>query len=243
VTLTNAKKTSGWVQSPPYKLTSYKGRPLYLLFYAVNDGSYPTDFQVDDVTLTPVFGYPPVVTSFKVNGTAKSTVNAAVKLTNATKNSPTHYMASEDPGFAAGWEIYSRAPVFALSAGSGEKTVYFKVKNRFDESPVVSDPISALGPEVTSFKINNGSATTAESAQVKLNNVTKNSPTHYMASEDLGFAGATWQIYSKAPPFIISPGYGIKTVYFKVRNGFAESPGASDTILVPPPTVASFEID
>jgi hypothetical protein len=52
-------------------------------------------------------------------------------------------MASEDAGFAgATWQIYSTAPSFTLSLGSGEKKVYFKVKNSVDESIEVSDTIN-----------------------------------------------------------------------------------------------------
>jgi hypothetical protein len=54
-----------------------------------------------------------------------------------------YYMASESPSFAGGsWRFYSENPKFTLSAGAGTKTVYFKVKNRFGESPVVSDTIT-----------------------------------------------------------------------------------------------------
>jgi hypothetical protein len=232
-TLSNAKKTTGWVQSPKYSLSSYKGKSLYLLFLVLNDGSYPTDFWVDTITLMPVFGYPPLVSSFKINGTAASTSKAVVKLNNSTKNKPTHYMASEDPGFAgASWLPYATAPLFTLSAGIRTKTVYFKVKNKFDESEVVSDTISTLAPTVT-LKINNGASSTTKQ-EVKLNNTVKNNPTHYMASESSGFAGATWQVFTRIPVFTLSPGAGPKTVYFKIKNGFDESPPVSDDILLAP---------
>jgi hypothetical protein len=52
-------------------------------------------------------------------------------------------MASEDPNFNEGadWLPYSTAPSFVLSAESGPKTVYFKLKNGFGQSSVVSDTI------------------------------------------------------------------------------------------------------
>ncbi len=231
VTLSNAKKTTGWVQSPKYSLSYYKGKKLYLIFYVLNDWSSPTNFLVDGVSLMPVFGYPPVVTSLKINGTALSTSKALVKLNNAAKNSPTHYMASEDPNFAGAiWQTYSTAPAFTLSTGSGIKTVYFKIKNGFEEStPAVSDTILALAPSVTSLKINYG-ATSTTNPVVKLNNTAANSPTHYMASEDPAFTGASWQTYSTAPAFTLSGGPGTKTVYFKVKNGFEQSTRVQDDI-------------
>jgi hypothetical protein len=233
VTLSNAKKTTGWVQSSKYSLSSYKGKQLYLLFVVINDGSYPTDFLVDAVTLMPIFGYPPLVSSFKINGTAASTSKAVVKLNNSTKNRPTHYMAGEDPGFAgASWLPYSTAPLFTLSPGSGDKTVYFKVKNSFDESAVVSDTIGTLAPAAT-LKINNGASSTTKH-EVKLNNTVKNNPTHYMASESPTFEAAGWQVFTRIPVFTLSLGGGTKTVYFKVKNSFGESSPVSDNILLTP---------
>jgi len=187
----------------------------------------------------------PTGTSFKINAGAASTPNGKVTLNNVATNSPTHYMASESPGFVgASWQTYSAAPSFTLSTGSGTKTVYFKVKNSFTESsPAVGDDILALAPAVTSFKINAGAAGTAN-GKVTLNNVATNSPTHYMASEKPDFAGASWQTYSAAPSFTLSTGSGTKTVYFKVKNFFSESsPSVNDGIQVLVPAVTSFKIN
>jgi hypothetical protein len=51
-------------------------------------------------------------------------------------------LALPDPNFVgASWQAYSTAPSFVLSAESGTKTVYFRLKNGFGESSVVSDTI------------------------------------------------------------------------------------------------------
>ena len=75
----------------------------------------------------------PVVSSFKINDGAVSTRKDTVTLDNTVLGStPTHYMASESSSFSgAVWRPYSKAPSFTLSAttGSGDKTVYFKVKD------------------------------------------------------------------------------------------------------------------
>jgi len=106
-------------------------------------------------------------------------------------------------------------------------------------SEVVTVTVTA-SPEITSFAINNGDASTT-SRTVTLNNTCENAPTHYMASESSDFSGASWQPYSTAPSFTItSPGDGTKWVYFKVKNDDGESPsGAADTIelTTPPPSV------
>jgi hypothetical protein len=90
----------------------------------------------------------PVVSSFKINNGAVSTMNPAVTLPNACEGATgaTHsYMASESPDFAgAAWKPYASVPLFILSnTTSGTKTVYFKVKDNANaESVVTSDTIT-----------------------------------------------------------------------------------------------------
>ncbi len=88
-------------------------------------------------------------------------------------------------------------------------------------------------PEVASFKINNGAATTANPA-VTLPNICEDavSGTHfYMASESADFTSATWKPYASVPLFVLSRCAGEKTVYFKIRNSTGlESAVTSDTI-------------
>jgi hypothetical protein len=149
-------------------------------------------------------------------------------------NLPTHYMASEDSEFAgATWQTYSKAPKFLLSDNAGTKTVYFKVKNGFEESAEVSDTIVANGlpPVVTSFRINAGATSTAN-ALVTFNNTGTNGPMYYMASESPTFVGAAWQTYSTAPKMTLSAESATKTVYFKTMNIFGESYVVSDTIFL-----------
>jgi hypothetical protein len=211
--------------TPSFTLSSGVGTKT--VYFKVKNGVDESLEGNDDIL---VVGFAPLVTSFKINTGAWSTANGMVALNNVATNLPTHYMASEDPGFVgASWQIYSTAPSFALGSGSGIKMVYFKVKNIFGESAVWADDILTLAPDVTSFKINSGAASTTNLV-VKLNNVATNSPTHYMASEDAGFDGASWQTYGTAPSFILSSDIGTKTIYFKLKNGFGESSVVSDTI-------------
>jgi len=53
-----------------------------------------------------------------------------------------------------------------------------------------------------------------------------------MASENAGFAGASWSVYSTSPTFTLSAGAGTKTVYFKTKNEIGESSEISDTIVL-----------
>jgi hypothetical protein len=158
-------------------------------------------------------------------------------------------MASESSNFtSATWKTYSTAPNFTLSSGNATKTVYFKVKNVGGESTVSSDTIIlniVIIPTISSFKINNGAASTSN-AVVTLNNICGNSPTQYMASESSSFTGATWQTWSSAPNFTLSSGIGTKTIYFKVMNTAGGSATVSDTITfneVLIPAVTAFTIN
>ena len=141
-------------------------------------------------------------------------------------------MASENPTFIdAAWVGYSTSPYFMLSAGDGVKTVYFKVKNANGESAVVNDSITFKGtPLVSLFLIDKGAAETKDRWVVLNNMVTGNKPTQFMASEYPTFIDATWRGYSSMPYFLLSAGDGVKTVYFKVRNGYGESAVVSDII-------------
>jgi hypothetical protein len=109
------------------------------VYLKIKNGFGESSAQSDTITAN---GLPPVVTSFKINAGASSTMNGTVTLNNTGANFPVYYMVSEDPGFAgASWQTYSTAPKFTLSGGSGTKTVYFKTQNIFGESSVVSDTI------------------------------------------------------------------------------------------------------
>lgn len=104
-------------------------------------------------------------------------------------------------------------------------------------------------PVINWFRINNGSPTAAN-WDVTLNNSVSgaDSETVYMASEDPDFWGAEWLPYDSAPTFSINPVDGVKTIYFKVRNGsHVESSVAIDTITIvlsnDVPIVTRFEIN
>lgn len=87
-----------------------------------------------------------------------------------------------------------------------------------------------LPPEVTSFNLDGGAATTPDLV-VTLDNTATNNPAEYIVSEASDFSGATWQAYGTAPTFTLSSAEGgTKTVYFKVRNEAGESAPVSDAI-------------
>jgi pseudomonalisin len=175
----------------------------------------------------------PVVTSFKIDAGAATTTNPKVTLNNTATESPTHYMASEDPSFAGVVpQPYSTAPEFPLSAGGGTKTVYFEAINSYGSSLAAKDTIE-LPPVLTSFSIDSGALTTLIPT-VTLDNTATGSPTYYVASQSKTFSGAVWKKYSTDPTwnptFTLSGANGPKIVYFKLRNAAGASNMMSATI-------------
>jgi len=73
------------------------------------------------------------------------------------------------------------------------------------------------GLSVSRFSLDNGKAVTADPT-VTLNNQASSQATQYRASERADFSDASWQEYTVAPAFQLSPGPGKKVVYFQVRR-------------------------
>ncbi|MFC1734792.1 immune inhibitor A domain-containing protein [Candidatus Hydrogenedentota bacterium] len=156
-------------------------------------------------------------------------------------------------------EADGNSDLFTAGGNNGESADFFSSGDTFDASSTPNSNVksgsasgvslsdfSASGgtmsvdvgnpvvtpPTITSFVINNGDLKTGL-PRVTLNSVVGNSPEEYMASEDSGFAGATWQTYDANASFTLSSGLGVKRVYFKAKNtGGGESSVVSDTIEV-----------
>ena len=90
-------------------------------------------------------GGPPVVSSFSLNDEEDITFTRIVTLYPVVTANPSHYMVSESSDFSdASWIVYSPPEQFVLSSGDGVKTIYFKARNAYGESEVVSDTISVV---------------------------------------------------------------------------------------------------
>ena len=230
--------------------TGYSTAPSYTL--SAGTGTKTVYFQVRNrAGVSAIASYTvdlveaPVVSSFTINGGATTCVDTQVTLASVCANVPTHYMASESSSFSgASWQAYAASAGFTLSSGAGAKTVYFKVKNDAGTSSTANASITlVVAPAASSFTINNGASVTG-SRTVTLNSACTGSPTHYMASESSSFSGASWLTYSASASFTLSQGFGVKTVYFKVKNAAGESLSVSDSIeLADIPVVSSFSIN
>ena len=79
-TLSNLNATSGYVLSPKYDVSAFKGQTIRLQFSATTDASFVTSFYVDDVTLmvsgsTPDMQAPTVPTGLTATAISTSMIN------------------------------------------------------------------------------------------------------------------------------------------------------------------------
>jgi len=185
-------------------------------------------------TIQEVNPQPPVLIALDINNGDMITLTADVVLNHTRGDGiPKEYRASEKADFSdAAWQPYSNNPNFVLG-GFGVRTVYFQLKNDLGVSEVRSDTINfpdPLEPPILeSLAIDSGAPTT-DIPEVLLNHQWAGGlPTEYRASESPGFAGAVWRAYTETPTFKLSD-YGVRTVYFQIRNTKGISAVLSDSI-------------
>ena len=96
----------------------------------------------------------PNIESFNINNNAEESFAQSVELTSVCTNEPTHYMVSHDFNFTtADWIVYNNIVWYYLLT-TGSNIIYFKVKNEFGESGVVSASIKWGGNEAISLTEN-----------------------------------------------------------------------------------------
>ena len=189
------------------------------------------DFEVESSVLYDQITPQPMNPAFNIAHNSANTSTRQVWLFPTAAGSNLKCQFSENNQFTgASWVNYADSVSFILSTGSGNKTVYCKVKNDFEiESAILSDQISPL-PMNPAFNINNNAAET-ELTAVTLYLSAQGSNLKYMASENSSFSGADWQNYLSQVSFTLSSGSGTKTVYAKYKNDFeVESSVLSDAI-------------
>lgn len=123
--------------------------------------------EVQNIMLEHGIQYPQiVVTGFKINNGAATTLSPTVTLNNSCLGSPTAYMASENASFTgASWKVYSAAPGYTFPAGRAIRGIYFKVKDAAgnESSPVIATiamgdvpvtPLAIDGPKLGGSVLN-----------------------------------------------------------------------------------------
>ena len=85
------------------------------------------------------------ISRFVMSSGAAVTTTRNVTLDNVVSGQPTQYRASEMANFrGAGWQDYTQAPAFQLSAGPGKKTIYFQVRRHASLSGANLETLSAV---------------------------------------------------------------------------------------------------
>lgn len=133
-----------WIRGGDYaplkRIESYTNHVIF--YYHFSAGRYfITVWFGGNYTLHVTNG--PIINNFNINHGDAATIFTSVTLNNNCQGDPTEYMASESSDFRnSAWKPYATSPTFALSSGSGPKTVYFKVRNNSGiASTVTSDVI------------------------------------------------------------------------------------------------------
>jgi len=84
----------------------------------------------------------PIVQNFSLNQGDDHTTDRNVVINITAINTPTHYIASENPVFTGSeWKIFESTANFTLSSGYGPKRVYLKLRNDEGESNAISASI------------------------------------------------------------------------------------------------------
>lgn len=167
---------------------------------------------------------PLVLRNIYINNDDARTYDRNVTLLADKEGIPTHYKAAESADLSSlGWTVWpdeklSTVP-YVLSDGSGQKTVYLQLKDNLSETAVRVDTIEAVLDLLSAIIINGGASYTYGNAiTVAFTASDSFAPTHYMLSESASFSGAIWQEFVNPASFILSSGFGNKTLYAKLRD-------------------------
>ena len=114
---------------------------------------------------------------------------------------------------------YDDAQYFVQMLKPGVKEAY---QSRIDA--LVSKPV------LNSISVNTGATSTESQTVSILFSYSAGAPSHYMLSENPDMSGGVWADFVSNPSFVLSSGYGTKTLYAKLKNGFGETSIVSDSI-------------
>lgn len=150
--------------------------------------------------------------------------------------------------FEAGWtgiiEGIRFVPVFGNTT-TGKIAIHsLELRKGTNLSSTISDTLNItstdfqINPpmEIVTFQLNEGASFT-EKNEVKISSTVVNGiPTHYKISETSRFENALWKEYANSLSYYFSDSFGTKTVFFKVKDDYSESPAVSASIIYKTPT-------
>ncbi len=177
----------------------------------------------------------PVGLTVSINSGAADTTTPSVVLTLSAHEAAEMCLSNNGTTYTA-WEPFISTKDWTLDGGVGPKTVYFKARNALGESgPSIANINYTLLPTGLTITINGGAAETG-STSVTLA-LTATGATEMCFSNDGSFYYA-WEAYSTSKVWTLYINAGLKTVYFKARNGTIEAaaPVMDSITYVPPPS-------
>ena len=119
------------------------------------------------------------------------------------------------------WELYNITKQFNLTKGNGQQIVYFKVRDRANNSAITKDSIilDTTPPYSLSILINNGdSYTKSTNVILKLNARDALSGVFVISFSSDGENWSFWEEFSITKNYTLEPGGGEKTIYYRVMD-------------------------
>jgi hypothetical protein len=136
------------------------------------------------------------------------------------------YSLSKNNEYWTSWKPFITSTSMELLFGDGEKTVYLKVCDKAGNIAQTEDTIilDTEPPYSLSISINNGLVETkSKSVLLKLTALDNASGVYQMAFSSDGIIWTSWEDYKELKKFELTPGNGIKTVYFKVKDNLGNT--------------------
>jgi len=132
------------------------------------------------------------------------------------------------------WEPFSHESAFTLTAGDGEKIIYFRVQDRACNiaEPVFNTiKLDTTPPESVSILINEGAEfTNSKEVTLTLEALDLSSGLEKMSFSTDGDTWTNWERFASESAFTLPAGDGEKVIYFRVMDKVGNIASASDTI-------------
>ncbi len=181
---------------------------------------------------TQVFILPPSELTVFINGGAADTATLAVMLTLSAKGATEMCFSSNGTTYTD-WEAFNSLKAWIFDGGPGPKIAYFRARNPAAEAGPTSNVIYYTLPPTGLVISINGGATETKASSVSLT-LTATGATQMCFSND-GVTWSPWEPIATTKTWTLAEGAGIKTVYYKARNGTIEVQSlVTDTITFTP---------
>ena len=238
---TNSLEWTDWDEfnsSSPFTLPEGDGEKI--VYFKTKDAANNIAEPVFDTIIIDTAA--PEEVSIEINDKDKYTNSETVILTlNATdpQSGISDMSFSADGTEWSSWETFNPTKEYLLPAGNGEKIVYFRVRDKLENSAVASDTIilDTSPPHSLKLEINDGAyETKSKEVTLKLYAVDDLSGTYKMSFSIDDGGWSAWENFSTTKAFKLSGKDGTKKVYFRVKDSagnIADPVGAAIKLKTP----------